>query len=299
MELLRQGIVQVDELIAKCETDLGSLTDSDRAMVEACMHSRDRFVTVIPVRQCLPAASSWTGRQPTPSCSPTRRDDRELAAGAVRRLRGDCANERPGSRARGRSRPPPRRQREVPTARARRDRRHAQDARTPVRRGDHAPGGSEPSVPAAPSGPEGGGGGRPRAPCRQPAPTRSRAGGPQGGGSAGGEPHTARTESGPAQGSGDGSVGAALAPDPRSHGRCAWGPRCSASSRPRAQGIAQGAGRGRGRRAVRGGRPGGLTPCCSDLWRRTPGFSEGRPTHPAAAARRSVRRLWGRVRRPR
>lgn len=53
MELLRQGIVQVDELIAKCETDLGSLTDSDRAMVEAWMHSRDRFVTVIPLTAVL------------------------------------------------------------------------------------------------------------------------------------------------------------------------------------------------------------------------------------------------------
>ncbi|MEJ8639799.1 site-specific integrase [Streptomyces sp. MS2.AVA.5] len=53
MELLRQEIIQVDELTAKCETDLGSLTDSDRATVEAWMHSRDRFVTVIPVAAVL------------------------------------------------------------------------------------------------------------------------------------------------------------------------------------------------------------------------------------------------------
>ncbi|MEV2255591.1 hypothetical protein AB0I94_34370 [Streptomyces sp. NPDC050147] len=53
MELLRQEIVQVDELIAKCETDFGSLTDNDRAPVEAWMHSRDRFVTLIPVATVL------------------------------------------------------------------------------------------------------------------------------------------------------------------------------------------------------------------------------------------------------
>ncbi|WP_326763369.1 hypothetical protein OG978_01025 [Streptomyces sp. NBC_01591] len=53
MELLRQEIIQVDELITKCETDLGSLTDSDRATVESWIHSRDRFVTVIPAEAAL------------------------------------------------------------------------------------------------------------------------------------------------------------------------------------------------------------------------------------------------------
>jgi hypothetical protein len=42
MELLRQEIIHVDELIAKCETDLGSLTDSDRATAEAWMHGHLR-----------------------------------------------------------------------------------------------------------------------------------------------------------------------------------------------------------------------------------------------------------------
>lgn len=53
MELLRQEIIQVDELIAKCESDLGALTESDRETVEAWMHSRDRFVTLIPVAAVL------------------------------------------------------------------------------------------------------------------------------------------------------------------------------------------------------------------------------------------------------
>ncbi|MEU0633646.1 hypothetical protein, partial [Streptomyces sp. NPDC005989] len=53
MELLREEIIQVDELITKCETDLDSLTDSDRATVESWIHSRDRFVAVIPVAAAL------------------------------------------------------------------------------------------------------------------------------------------------------------------------------------------------------------------------------------------------------
>jgi hypothetical protein len=57
VELLRQELVQIDELIGKCETDLGSLTEEDKATVEAGLHSRDRFLTVIPV------ASVLAGRQ--------------------------------------------------------------------------------------------------------------------------------------------------------------------------------------------------------------------------------------------
>ncbi|MER7582311.1 hypothetical protein [Kitasatospora sp. NPDC097691] len=53
MELLRQELVQIDELISKCETDLGSLTEEDKATVEAWLHSRDRFLTVIPVAAVL------------------------------------------------------------------------------------------------------------------------------------------------------------------------------------------------------------------------------------------------------
>ncbi|MFI1049638.1 site-specific integrase [Streptomyces griseoruber] len=52
-ELLRQELVQIDELINKCETDLGSLTEEDKATVEAWLHSRDRFLTVIPVAAVL------------------------------------------------------------------------------------------------------------------------------------------------------------------------------------------------------------------------------------------------------
>ncbi|MCG7522847.1 site-specific integrase [Streptomyces sp. OfavH-34-F] len=53
VELLRQELVQLDELIAKCETDLGSLTDDDKATVESWLQSRDRFQTVIPVAAVL------------------------------------------------------------------------------------------------------------------------------------------------------------------------------------------------------------------------------------------------------
>ncbi|WP_331727427.1 site-specific integrase (plasmid) [Kitasatospora sp. NBC_00374] len=52
-ELLRQELAQIDELISKCETDLGSLTEEDKATVEAWLHSRDRFLTVIPVAAVL------------------------------------------------------------------------------------------------------------------------------------------------------------------------------------------------------------------------------------------------------
>ncbi|WNI20139.1 tyrosine-type recombinase/integrase [Actinacidiphila sp. ITFR-21] len=53
VELLRQEIAQIDELIGKCETDLGSLTEDDRATVDSWLHSRDRFLTVIPVAAVL------------------------------------------------------------------------------------------------------------------------------------------------------------------------------------------------------------------------------------------------------
>ncbi|MFF9691409.1 hypothetical protein [Streptomyces sp. NPDC014623] len=52
-ELLRQELMQIDELISKCETDLGSLTEEDKASVEAWLHSKDRFLTVIPVAAVL------------------------------------------------------------------------------------------------------------------------------------------------------------------------------------------------------------------------------------------------------
>ncbi|MEU5231694.1 tyrosine-type recombinase/integrase [Streptomyces anulatus] len=53
VELLRQELIQLDELIGKCETDLGSLTEDDKATVESWLHSRDRFLTVIPVAAVL------------------------------------------------------------------------------------------------------------------------------------------------------------------------------------------------------------------------------------------------------
>jgi integrase len=53
LELLRQEITQVDELIGKCEADLGSLSTEERATVDAWLHSKDRFVTVIPVAAVL------------------------------------------------------------------------------------------------------------------------------------------------------------------------------------------------------------------------------------------------------
>ena len=53
LELLRQEITQIDELINKCEADLGSLSAQDRATLDAWLHSKDRFVTVIPVAAVL------------------------------------------------------------------------------------------------------------------------------------------------------------------------------------------------------------------------------------------------------
>jgi integrase len=53
IELLRQEIRQIDELISKCETDLGSLTAEERATVEAWLHTKDRFLAVIPVAAVL------------------------------------------------------------------------------------------------------------------------------------------------------------------------------------------------------------------------------------------------------
>jgi hypothetical protein len=49
LKLLCEEIAQIDELIAKCEADLGNLTADERATVQAWLHSRDRFATVIPV----------------------------------------------------------------------------------------------------------------------------------------------------------------------------------------------------------------------------------------------------------
>ncbi|MFF2812551.1 tyrosine-type recombinase/integrase [Streptomyces sp. NPDC058000] len=66
LELLRQEIAQVDELIGKCEADLDSLGMQERATVDAWHHSKDRFVTVIPVAAVL------AGRQriETPTIDP-------------------------------------------------------------------------------------------------------------------------------------------------------------------------------------------------------------------------------------
>jgi integrase len=66
LKLLREEITQIDELIAKCETDLGSLTSEERATVEAWLHSRDRFVTVIPVE----AVTARSQRLDRPSIDP-------------------------------------------------------------------------------------------------------------------------------------------------------------------------------------------------------------------------------------
>lgn len=53
LELLRQEITQIDELISKCEADLGSLPAQDKATVDAWLHTRDPFNTVIPVAAVL------------------------------------------------------------------------------------------------------------------------------------------------------------------------------------------------------------------------------------------------------
>ncbi|MBK3628343.1 hypothetical protein JHN59_26565 [Streptomyces sp. MBT49] len=57
MELLRREIQQIDELVGKCEADIGSLTPEERTTVESWLHTRDRFLTVIP------AAAVLAGRQ--------------------------------------------------------------------------------------------------------------------------------------------------------------------------------------------------------------------------------------------
>jgi integrase len=66
LKLLREEITQIDELIAKCETDLSSLTIEERATVEAWLHSRDRFVTVIPVE----AVTARSQRLDSPTVDP-------------------------------------------------------------------------------------------------------------------------------------------------------------------------------------------------------------------------------------
>lgn len=53
IELLRQEIVQIGELISKCEADLGSLTAEESATVKAWLHTKDRFLAVIPVAAVL------------------------------------------------------------------------------------------------------------------------------------------------------------------------------------------------------------------------------------------------------
>ncbi|MGW0531116.1 hypothetical protein [Streptomyces sp. NPDC003032] len=58
VELLRQELLPLDELIGKRETDLGSLTQDDRATVESWLHSQERFLTVIPVAAVMRAAST-------------------------------------------------------------------------------------------------------------------------------------------------------------------------------------------------------------------------------------------------
>jgi hypothetical protein len=53
LELLRREIQQLDELVGKCEADIGSLTLEERTTVESWLHARDRFLTVIPVAAVL------------------------------------------------------------------------------------------------------------------------------------------------------------------------------------------------------------------------------------------------------
>jgi hypothetical protein len=53
LRLLSEEITQIDELITKCEADLGSLSAEDRATVDAWLHSKDRFTAVIPVAAVL------------------------------------------------------------------------------------------------------------------------------------------------------------------------------------------------------------------------------------------------------
>lgn len=63
LELLRQEIQQIDELVGKCEADIGSLTHEERTTVESWLHTRDRFLTVIPVAAVLAGRQSLD--QPT------------------------------------------------------------------------------------------------------------------------------------------------------------------------------------------------------------------------------------------
>ena len=53
LELLRREIQQIDELVDKCEADIGSLTSEERTTVESWIHTRDRFLPVIPVAAVL------------------------------------------------------------------------------------------------------------------------------------------------------------------------------------------------------------------------------------------------------
>ncbi|MEU6405374.1 site-specific integrase [Streptomyces sp. NPDC046985] len=53
LELLRREIQQIDELVGKCEADIDSLTHEERTTVESWLHTRDRFLTVIPVAAVL------------------------------------------------------------------------------------------------------------------------------------------------------------------------------------------------------------------------------------------------------
>ncbi|MFP1624047.1 tyrosine-type recombinase/integrase [Streptomyces sp. 5K101] len=63
LELLRQEIQQIDELVGKCEADIGSLTPEERTTVESWLHTKDRFLTVIPVAAVLAGRQSLD--QPT------------------------------------------------------------------------------------------------------------------------------------------------------------------------------------------------------------------------------------------
>ncbi|WP_327373079.1 hypothetical protein OG393_03560 [Streptomyces sp. NBC_01216] len=53
LELLRQEVQQIDERVGKCEADISSLTPEKRTTVESWLHTRDWFLTVIPVAAVL------------------------------------------------------------------------------------------------------------------------------------------------------------------------------------------------------------------------------------------------------
>ncbi|GAA5062235.1 tyrosine-type recombinase/integrase [Streptomyces similanensis] len=63
LDLLRLEIKQIDELMAKCEADIGSLTQDERRTVESWLHSKDKYLTVIPVAAVL--AGRQRLQQPT------------------------------------------------------------------------------------------------------------------------------------------------------------------------------------------------------------------------------------------